>query len=79
MSRDVYSDNTLQCNSHLLQHGFTNSIHATSYDKIEMSASDIGILTSSVIEPVKSGHGMHRGPVTPSPTTHDNSTASFKH
>ena len=37
MSSDVYSDNTLQCNSHLLQHGFTNSIHATSYDKIEMS------------------------------------------
>ena len=37
MSSDVYSDNTLQYNSHLLQHGFTNSIHATSYDKIEMS------------------------------------------
>ena len=37
MSSDVYSDNTLQYNSHLLQHGFTNSIHAKSYDKIEMS------------------------------------------
>ena len=37
MSSDVYSDDTLQCNSHLLQHGFTNSIRATSYDKIEMS------------------------------------------
>ena len=39
MSSDAYSDNTLQDDSRLLQHGFTNSIHATSYDKIEM---DIG-------------------------------------
>ncbi len=37
MSSDVYSDDTLQCNSHLLQHGFTNSIHYSSFDKIEMS------------------------------------------
>jgi hypothetical protein len=29
---DDYSDN-----SHHLQHGFTNSIHATSYDRIEMN------------------------------------------
>ena len=37
MSGDVYSDDTDQCNSHLLQHGFTNSIHTSSYDRIEMS------------------------------------------
>ena len=37
MSSDDYSDNTLQFNSRLLQHGFTNSIHVTSYDKIEMN------------------------------------------
>ena len=37
MSSNVYSDNTLECNSRLLQHGFTNSIHVTSYDKIEMN------------------------------------------
>ncbi len=36
MSSDDYSDNTLHFNSGL-QHGFTNSIHATSYDKIEMN------------------------------------------
>ena len=36
MSSDAYSDDTLQYNSRLLQHGFDNSIHATSYDKIEM-------------------------------------------
>jgi hypothetical protein len=36
MSSDVYSDNTLPCNSRL-QHGFSNSIHITSYDKIEMN------------------------------------------
>jgi len=37
MSSDAYSDDTLQYNSRLLQHGLTNSIHATSYDKIEMN------------------------------------------
>jgi hypothetical protein len=37
MSSDAYSDNTLQYNSRLLQHGFANSIHVTSYDKIEMN------------------------------------------
>jgi hypothetical protein len=37
MSSDAYSENTLQHNSRLLRHGFTNSIHATSYDKIEMN------------------------------------------
>ena len=36
MSNDAYSDSALQYNSRLLQHGFSNSIHATSYDKIEM-------------------------------------------
>jgi hypothetical protein len=37
MSGDAYPDNTLlQYNSRQLQHGFTNSIHATSFDKIEM-------------------------------------------
>jgi hypothetical protein len=37
MSSDAYSDDRLQYNSRLLQHGLTNSIHATSYDKIEMN------------------------------------------
>jgi hypothetical protein len=37
MRSDDYSDNTLQFNSRLLQRGFTNSIQATSYDKIEMN------------------------------------------
>ena len=37
MSSDAQSDNRLQYNSRLLQHGFTNSIRATSYDKIEMN------------------------------------------
>ena len=37
MSNDVYSDDMDQCNSHLLHHGFTNSIHTSSYDRIEMS------------------------------------------
>ncbi len=37
MRSDDYSDNTLQFNSRLLRHGFTNSIHATSYGKIEMN------------------------------------------
>ena len=37
MSSDDYSDNTLQFNSRFLQHGFTNSIHVTSNDKIEMN------------------------------------------
>ncbi len=35
MSSDAYPDNTLQ--PRVLQHGFTNSIHATSYDRIEMN------------------------------------------
>ena len=37
MRSDDYPDHTLQFNSCPLQHGFTNSIHATSYDKIEMN------------------------------------------
>ena len=36
MSNDAYSDDELPYNSRSLQHGFSNSIHATSYDKIEM-------------------------------------------
>ena len=37
MSNDAYSDNELPYNPRSLQHGFSNSIHATSYDKIEMN------------------------------------------
>ena len=39
MSNDAYSDDELPCNSRSLQHGFSNSIHTTSYDKIEMKIS----------------------------------------
>ena len=33
MSNDAYSDDELPYNSRSLQHGFNNSIHATSFDK----------------------------------------------